>query len=325
MLLSGVPSKQDNFRKTLAPFYYSHGGQEHTYSIGNLSKNGCVFVSQGRQIHFSPSLDVFLSFLLKQFRGNNEGVPLGYSAMNTLRSAVSSVADIAGKPTGQYPLVKRFMRAVLQNRPALPRYNYTWDPDVVLNYIKLLGPNRTLTVSQLVRKSTVLLLLLSGRHGQVLHVLDIRNMFLTSSRVSFQIVDLLKTSRPGHNFSQLIFKAYAPDRCLCVITTLHAYLQRMSDIRGDINNLLVTTRKPFKAASLDTIRRWTRDMMRNAGIDLQVFAPHSTRAAASSKALCYLLLHTIIKSVGWSNSSVFATYYKKPFCSSNIQDGVLTL
>lgn len=180
-------------------------------------------------------------------------------------------------------------------------------------------------MSQLVRKSTVLLLLLSGRHGQVLHVLDIRNMFLTSSRVSFQIVDLLKTSRPGHHFSQLIFKAYAPDRCLCVITTLHAYLQRTSDIRGDIANLLVTTRKPFKAASLDTIRRWTRDMMRNAGIDLQVFAPHSTRAAASSKALCYLLLHTIIKSVGWSNSSVFATYYKKPFCSSNIQDGVLTL
>ena len=37
--------KQDNFRKTLAPFYYSHGGQEHTYSIGNPSKKGCVFLS----------------------------------------------------------------------------------------------------------------------------------------------------------------------------------------------------------------------------------------------------------------------------------------
>ena len=116
-------------------------------------------------------------------------------------------------------------------------------------------------MSQLVRKLTILLLLLSGQRGQVLHVLDIRNMSLTSSRVSFQIVDLLKTSRPGHHFSQLNFKAYAPDKRLCVITTLHAYLQRTSDIRGDITNLLVTTRKPFKAASLDTIRRWTRDMM----------------------------------------------------------------
>ena len=37
---------------------------------------------------------------------------------------------------GTHPLVRRFMKGVFILRPALPRYNVTWDVNIVLNYLK---------------------------------------------------------------------------------------------------------------------------------------------------------------------------------------------
>ena len=255
---------------------------------------------------------MLLEFLLQQFEsGKADSSGLGYSSMNTLRSAISSVANIDGRPAGQHPLVRRFMKAVFQQRPALPRYQTTWDPDIVLRHLKSLGRNKNLTTIQLSRKLTMLLLLQSGQRCQTLHLFDIRNMTLTSSKVSFRIGDLLKTSRPGHHISELTLKAYAPDRRLCIVTTLNAYLERMRDIRGSNTQLFLTTRPPIKSATRDTIRRWTKDLLKAASIDLNIFKPHYTRAAASSKAAQTVPLYTIIKTVGWSNSSTFAKYYNK--------------
>ena len=56
-------------------------------------------------------------------------------------------------------------------------------------------------------------------------------MTLSETSVSFRIGDLLKTSRPGHHVSQIIFEAYAPDSCLCVHTVVVSYLDRTSASR----------------------------------------------------------------------------------------------
>lgn len=55
--------------------------------------------------------------------------------------------------------------------------------------------------------------------------------------------------------------------------------------------------------------------MKEAGIDLSKFAPHSTRSAATSKAAMTLPLSTIMENVGWSQESTFALHYKKPLCN----------
>lgn len=232
--------------------------------------------------------------------------------MNTLRSAISVVAQIDGRPAGQHPLVCRFLKAVFQERPSLPRCLTTWDPDVMLRYIKTLGPNSTLSFIQLSRKLTVLMLLLSGQRGQTLHSLDIRNMTISDSRVSFRIGDPLKTSRPGSHLTELGFMPYPLDKLLCVHTTIVNYLDRTIDIRGPITRFFLTTRPPFRMASRDTLRRWTRDMMEAAGIDLSIFSPHSTRSASTSKAALKLPLSTILSTAGWARESTFARFYKKP-------------
>lgn len=84
--------------------------------------------------------------------------------------------------------------------------------------------------------------------------------------------------------------------------------------RGSTTRFFVTTKNPVTLASRDTLRRWTRDVMRDAGIDLKNFSPLSTRAASSSKASMTLPVSLILATVGWSSESVFAKYYKKPLC-----------
>ena len=231
--------------------------------------------------------------------------------MNTLWSAISTVALINGQPAGRHPLVRRFLKAVFQEKPSLAHLQSTWDPELVLN-LKSLGRNQDLSLIQLSRKLSMLMLLTSGQRGQALHLLDIRNMSISDTRISFRIGDLLKTSRPGNHMSELVFEAYVPDRRACVLTTSLHYLVRTKDIRGSTTRFFLTTKPPIKLASRDTLRCWTKDVMKAAGIDLSLFSPHSTRSASSSKAALKLPLSTILSTVGWTNESTFAKYYQRP-------------
>ncbi|KAK4328559.1 hypothetical protein Pmani_001035 [Petrolisthes manimaculis] len=253
----------------------------------------------GRKIDsFQPHVNILLEFLLQECR-NEKG--RGYSSMNVIRSAISAIANIDAKPAGQHPLVCRFMKAVFQERPSFPRHHTTWDPDVVLTHLRSLGPNEGLSVSQLSKKLVMLMLLVSGQRGHTLHLLDNRNMTISRSEVSFRIGDLLKTSRPGAHLSELVFTDYAPEKLLCVYTTICEYLDRTAGLRGPTTRFFLTTRTPVRLASRYTLRRWTRDVMRDAGIDLSTFSPYSTRSASSSKASLTLPVSTILATVGWSN------------------------
>lgn len=145
---------------------------------------------------------LLLEFFHKEFNSVKGGQ---YSSMNSIRSAISSVAVIDGKPAGQDRLVCRFMKAVFHLKPALPRYNITWDPQVALNYIRDLCPNKRLSVVGLSRKLVLLMLLQSGQRGPTLHLLDVRNILFTPSKVTFTLGDSLKTSGPRSHLSQITF------------------------------------------------------------------------------------------------------------------------
>ena len=52
--------------------------------------------------------------------------------------------------------------------------------------------------------------------------------------------------------------------------------------------------------------------MVKVGVDLSIFSPYSTRAAATSQAFGKVELGTILRTVGWSNEKTYARFYKKP-------------
>lgn len=171
----------------------------------------------------------------------------------------------------------------------------------------------------------MLLVLLSGQRCQTIHCLDTRNMFLTPDKVRFTMGDLLKTSRPTHHMSMISFSAFPCDRRLCVIHHLRIYLHKTLDNRGLVTRLLLTTTRPYRAASQDTIRRWVKDILQAAGIDLAIFSSHSTRSATTSRAAQTLPLQTIIRTAGWSNDCIFRKYYKKPVAEDGLfSDAILS-
>jgi hypothetical protein len=204
------------------------------------------------------------------------------------------------------------MKAVFNRRPALPRTFVTWDADSVLNYLKSLSPVKDVTLKFLTWKLVMLILMLSGQRGQSVHLFDLRNISLTSSMASFRVGEPIKQSRPGYHLGEVAFKAYALDRRLCVVTVLKEYLKRTEPLRAGTSRLLITYQKPHHAASRDTIRRWTRETLIAAGIDMSIFKPHSTRSASTCSAKSKIPLSTILKTVGWSRESTFRNYYDKP-------------
>ena len=256
---------------------------------------------------FYPTLNQVLTFLKHLFDGG-----LGYSALNTARSALSSLITIDNTPLGQHRLVIRFLKSVFEQRPALPRNLVIWDADRVLEYLRSLSPVKRLPLKQLTLKLTMLLLLLSGQRQQSIQYLDVRFMTLTFSRVTFQIQKKVKQTRPGFHIPEIVFRGYAPDRRLCVITVLKAYLERTLVVRGKEKQLLLTYGRPVHAASRASIRRWATEILVAAGIDMTVFTAHSTRSASTSKAAASVPLTTILRTAGWSNQNTFRNYYELP-------------
>ena len=237
---------------------------------------------------------------------------LGYSALNTARSAIATFLWIDGKPAGEHPLVCRFMKGVFNIRPALPRYEVTWDVSVVFKYLKKLHPPQSLSLKELSLKLVTLLALLAGQRHQTLSCLNVINMSFTEDAVKFRITEVLKHTRPGHHIPELVFPAYDIDERLCPVKYIIQYLKVTRDLRMKEKALLVSYIKPHKAVTTGSISRWIKTIMIRAGIDLSIFSPYSTRAAATSKACGEVQLGTILRTAGWSNEKTFARFYKKP-------------
>lgn len=137
-------------------------------------------------------------------------------------------------------------------------------------------------------------------------------MTLTESNCSFCISKPVKQTRPGTHVHDLVFQAYFNDSGLCIVECLQEYVTHTKPLRGEETQLLISFVKPHKAVSKDTIARWVRCVLANAGIDTNQFGAHSTRSVSTSAAKrSGLDLTTIMKAAGWSNASTFSRFYNK--------------
>lgn len=222
-------------------------------------------------------------------------------------------------------MVIRLLKGIYNLRPALPKTGVTWDPEIVLNFLKTLSPVKSLNLKKLTFKTVTLLWLLTGQRGQSMQLIHIKNLTVTDHLVKIRFGDLLKSTRPGFQQEEIKVKAYAPDRRLCVVTVLKEYLNRTKMLRDEnISQLFITSVKPFKGASKDTIARWVKTVMDLAGLDTQIFTPHSVRSASTSAALkANVPLQTILSTAGWTRNSTFAKYYNKPVKSSDFSTKII--
>ena len=99
------------------------------------------------------------------------------------------------------------------------------------------------------------------------------------------------------------------------------YLEKTKDIRGLINKLFISFRRPHKAVGTQTISRWIKKVMCKSGIDVNIFSAYSTRHASTSAAKrSGVNIDQIRKTAGWSkDSETFARFYNRHVIAENMQ------
>ncbi|KAJ8913352.1 hypothetical protein NQ315_008742, partial [Exocentrus adspersus] len=130
-----------------------------------------------------------LHFLQRQYSGKK----LSYSSFNTYRSALALIlpGDI-----GKDIHIRRFLKGMSNLRRPRRRYNFIWDPQMVLNFLSQFYPNEGLPMDILTKKLVTLLALVTAHRLQTLRLIKVENVIISESGIQILISDNIKTS--GH-------------------------------------------------------------------------------------------------------------------------------
>ena len=127
------------------------------------------------------------------------------------------------------------------------------------------------------------------------------------------VPETLKTTRSGHHLPPIELKTFK-DSELCVVAHLKQYIKMTAPFRnGGTNQLLLSFIQPHKPISITNLSRWCVTLLKESGINLNIFGSHSTKSASTSKWKISGLSFSfkkIAKSAGWSNGKTSAKFYK---------------
>jgi len=172
------------------------------------------------------------------------------------------------------------------------------------------------------QKLATLLALTTAQRLQTLALINIDNISVAASNISIKITENIKTSRPGSFQPDLVLPFFKDRPGLCVASVVLDFVNITKELRGhNIKNLFITTKKPFRATSAQTIGHWIKDTLQKAGIDTSQFTAYSTKhAAVSTDHKRGVDIVTIRRTAGWSpQSQVFFKFYNKPIYDPNDQ------
>jgi hypothetical protein len=216
-----------------------------------------------------------------------------------------------GVPFGEHPRVKLFMKGVFNTKTPMPRYSEIWDTNSVLKLLKSKEwcPAGTISLMKLSQKVATLILICTGQRPQILRALRTDEMNIDGEKFVFTIKNSqVKQGRLGYNPEPLVLKSFPEDKRICVYSYLRFY-----DNRGKEKLLFLTLKKPHNAATQDTLSRWVKGVLKDAGLDISKYRAGSVRAAATSKARhCGATLDEILKGGGWSQETTFSRWYSRP-------------
>lgn len=186
----------------------------------------------------------------------------------------------------------------------------------MLKWVENLEPLDTLELKHLTYKVVILMALATAHRVQTLALIKINNIFVSQKGVQIRITEAIKTSKVGVEQSKFFLPFFKERPKVCVAKAIICYLAATKELRETEKNLFTAISKPHHAANSQSISRWIKECLRQAGIDA-CFTAHSTRHAATSAVDRKGIDISIIrKTASWSGQSeVFAKFYKRSICS----------
>ena len=279
------------------------------YDIG--FKKWWNFCNDNHSDPYYITVPLVLRFLTIQYK-----IGASYSTLNCFRSAIGK---IQGSSLANDSRIKGFFKGVYRLKPPKAKYDCTWDPKIILDYLSKFNSNDNLSLDQLSKKLVILLALVTGQRMQTLSLIDIRNILLNVDSYEIKISEIIKTSKPGKVQPILVIPFFKNNLSICPAATLTSYLKRTKILRNEENKLFVAIKKPHKAVGSQTLSRWIKSVLSASGLDTSKFGAYSTRHASTSAAKRNgVSIDLILKSAGWTiKSQTFARIYNRPIISDN--------
>ena len=121
----------------------------------------------------------------------------------------------------------------------------------------------------------------------------------------------VKHDRQGRPRDKFIYKKFENSK-LCPMAATKGYLKHRAEYNIAHTKFLFTTVSPYGPPHKDTIARWVKNTLTQAGVNTDIFSSHSCRSSASSKAdNMGVDLDNILKMGCWSRQSTFWKFYSK--------------
>lgn len=204
---------------------------------------------------------------------------LSYSALNSARSALSTVINVTDGTFGDQRDVSLFMKGVFNLKPPVPRYRATWDANDLLSILKPWAPIEELNLRSLTKKVCCLLLITTCQRLEFLYKMNVPNIVCQADKIVINFDTPLKHQRVPEPF---IIEAYKADISLCPVHCLKIYLQKTKQLRTEMPPVFIVPRPPYSPASRDTLSRWLKETLQLCNVDTNKYTAHSYRAAATS-------------------------------------------
>lgn len=204
-----------------------------------------------------------------------------YHSLNAYRFAISSIhAKVDGEQVGQHLLVSWVLKGAFDERPLRPKYQFTWDINLVVDMFRSEGDPSSLSLQKLTFRTVMLFALTRPCRGADLVDLDLNNRVFCPEGVVFNPTQLSKQLRPSH-FNVVFFPSFQDDKRLCPMEALKQYEVRTSRFCTDKvgNRLFHFFIGEHKPVCSSTIAKWLKTYLQKAGIDVIVFQAHCTWAA----------------------------------------------
>jgi len=172
-----------------------------------------------------------------------------------------------------------------------------------------------LSDKSLTLKTVMLIALTSATRSSGIHCLDIESMEMDEQKITFTYGKLHKSWRQGKKPPKIVFHHFKEDSSICVVKAIKDYVHRSSIWRNKNvpSQLFLSHTNPHKPVSSDTIARWLKETLKDAGINTDIFTAHSTRSASTSKAKAQgATIEEILNRGTWSSKThTWQKYYRK--------------